>query len=620
MKYINCFNVSLKKAKLSYTVLLMVISILFSAVFLGYDSDNYYHETYFKNTENELNIYRINGDEPGPTLLIFGGIHNEPGGYLTADQYVDLPLRKGNLIIVPRTNFQAIINDQRETDGDMNRLFDLDEPRYEDDYEMEIVLVLKQLISECDYLLNLHDGSGFFRPDFIDDLHNPNRFGQSIITDIEYYSNNGNGDGINLREIAERICNTVNKDISIEEHHFRYNNHNTFSETTIHKEQRKSATYYALSTYNIPAFGIETSKDIGEFDQRVRYQSMIVDAFMEEIGIIKDSIRYPIDDPYLKFITVSVNNEVPMVFVNNSTINIRRGDQINIKHIEANYDRGLHADIIDFGSSNDFNKVVAVYSNTSIKIRKDSFDCGEININISENPIVDNRSNYQSVYPDVEGFIVRVNGIIKSVKNEGTFQILKGDKLELLDTSPSIEFYPEYYMNFFGYYSRTNRVNTGDDRNYVINTDTDLLPEFSIGDGKEYLVKLEKDEENVLGQMRIRLIEPELKHLVLKFNNGNKSLLENGDEFKFTWERSVEIIDVETNIPNNTGIRIDVRGFAGGDDGNDMNRPIDIYKELQTEYSSDSNGKIYAIEVFYFDKKIGTAYLNLNEVPERRNN
>ena len=40
---------------------------------------NTLQEVYFKNTEYELNIYRISGTEPVPTILIIGGIHNEPG-------------------------------------------------------------------------------------------------------------------------------------------------------------------------------------------------------------------------------------------------------------------------------------------------------------------------------------------------------------------------------------------------------------------------------------------------------------------------------------------------------------------------------------------------------------
>ncbi len=51
-------------------------------------------------------MYTIKGSEPGPTLLLMGGIQgDEPGGYLAADLYPDLSLKKETMIVVPRANF-----------------------------------------------------------------------------------------------------------------------------------------------------------------------------------------------------------------------------------------------------------------------------------------------------------------------------------------------------------------------------------------------------------------------------------------------------------------------------------------------------------------------------------
>ncbi len=83
-------------------------------------------------------------------------------------------------MVVPRANFQTIIEDVRSVLGDMNQLFNLDEPRFENDHAMEIVEILKGLIAESDMMLNLHDGWGSYRDDYIDEMHNPLRLGQSI--------------------------------------------------------------------------------------------------------------------------------------------------------------------------------------------------------------------------------------------------------------------------------------------------------------------------------------------------------------------------------------------------------------------------------------------------------
>ncbi|MFH1068618.1 MAG: M99 family carboxypeptidase catalytic domain-containing protein, partial [Candidatus Glassbacteria bacterium] len=114
------------------------------------------HKTYFENTDYELHVYEIRGYDAGPTMMIIGGIQgDEPGGYLSADLYADLSLQKGNLIVVPRANFHAILLNERGPNGDMNRKF-ADGRRQ--DIEARIVEILKELMSRSDVLLNLHDG------------------------------------------------------------------------------------------------------------------------------------------------------------------------------------------------------------------------------------------------------------------------------------------------------------------------------------------------------------------------------------------------------------------------------------------------------------------------------
>lgn len=142
----------------------------------GDDSDL----VYFPNAAYELNIYKIKGKKPGKTLMLIGGIQgNEPGGFLSADLYADMRLEKGNLIVVPRANFYSIITNQRGPNGDMNRKFNLEDNA--STMEDQIVSILKKLISESDYLLNLHDGAGYYHPTYIDKWRNPGLFGQSIV-------------------------------------------------------------------------------------------------------------------------------------------------------------------------------------------------------------------------------------------------------------------------------------------------------------------------------------------------------------------------------------------------------------------------------------------------------
>jgi len=118
--------------------------------------------------------------------MLIGGIQgNEPGGFLSADLYADMSLEKGNLIVVPRANFYSILLNKRGPHGDMNRKFTHEDAT--DSMEDKIVSILKKLIGQSDYLLNLHDGSGYYYHEFIDKWRNPRRFGQSIIADCKAY-------------------------------------------------------------------------------------------------------------------------------------------------------------------------------------------------------------------------------------------------------------------------------------------------------------------------------------------------------------------------------------------------------------------------------------------------
>ena len=105
------------------------IMILASSVWAGSSLGQIQEQVFLRNTDHELHVYRIFGEKPGKTIMLIGGIQgDEPGGYLTADLYAAVHLKKGNLIVVPRANFYSILLNQRQgLTGDMNRKFASDE-------------------------------------------------------------------------------------------------------------------------------------------------------------------------------------------------------------------------------------------------------------------------------------------------------------------------------------------------------------------------------------------------------------------------------------------------------------------------------------------------------------
>ena len=264
------------------------------------------HLIYFEGTDYELHVFKITGEKPGNTLMIIGGIQgNEPGGYLSADLYADLSLIQGQLIVVPRANFLSILKGTRGVNHDMNRRFAGPRQRL---YEDEVVSVLKRLMAESTVLLNLHDGSGFYNPTYLNEHRNPKRYGQSIIADTDRFFSPKLGQEVSLKDICERVLTRINPLVKNPQHRFRFNNHRTSSPNTIHAEQRKSATYYAITKLGIPAFGVETSKDIERDDLKVRYQTMIINEFMHEFGIIPQYPGIRLDPPKLKYLIIEVSS------------------------------------------------------------------------------------------------------------------------------------------------------------------------------------------------------------------------------------------------------------------------------------------------------------------------
>jgi len=339
------------------------------------------HDVYFANTEHELHVFRIYGKKPGKTIMLIGGIQgDEPGGYLTADLYADITLKKGNLIVVPRANFYSILLNQRNgLTGDMNRKFD-DLDKSQTSMEQEIVSILKELIDQADCLLNLHEGSGFYSPEWVSDMENPDCFGQSIIFDAAEYFSEQKQQPIVLAQMADTIISRVNTQIEDPRYHFRANNHDTVSPDTHHPEQRKSATYYALTRAHIPAFGVETSKSIRSNSQKVNFQKMVVNEFMSYLGIEPETPGPHMEQTQLNYVLIKINDGFPYAVPNETTIEVSPGDEVVVTDIIANYNRGLAADFLGMGSYNDLRLPFKISQTTRVAIRKDAETCGWVDI------------------------------------------------------------------------------------------------------------------------------------------------------------------------------------------------------------------------------------------------
>ncbi len=450
--------------------LMMFLLIAGAQSFAGQKS----HVVYFEGEENELHVYRINGSRPGKTLLIIGGIQgDEPGGFLAADFFADFLLEKGNLIVVPRANFPSILKQERKINQDMNRKFlDDDIPNY----EAKVVDVLKKLICESDCFLNLHEGSGIYSKTWESDQKNPQRFGQSIIADGTILEANQSRGEINLAHMAQRVIGKINRHIVNKEHYFHFNNHNTNSPDSSHKEQLKSATYYAYNVCNIPAFGIESAKSL-PLEQKVRQHIHAINGFMEILEIVPQTPAIDLKKPEMQYMIISVNGSIPVVVGKMQRLKIQKGDTIQVHDIVANYERGLSIDVIGLGNQfNDMKNKLIVNESTRIEAKKDFYKCGSVFLDVEPGDFKPGQQLMVSESRDtpVLKYKLKINGKLKIIDNYDHVVIQQGDQLIIEDILSGMVDPSAYVVNFKGFVGNLQN-NAGEDRGYVIDTAKDVL-------------------------------------------------------------------------------------------------------------------------------------------------
>ncbi len=218
------------------------------------------------------------GVDDNNTLLVVGGIQgDEPGGFMAASLLAThYDITKGSVWIVPNLNFYSIIKRSRGPYGDMNRKF-ADLPKHDPEYH--IVDRIKSYIASdtVKLVVNLHDGSGFFRYKYIDKLHSPHRWGQCSIIDQEKVEAAKYG---NLKDISQQICDHVNQYLIKEEHSYRLHDTQTAKGN---QEMAKTLTYFAINKGKA-AFGNEASKELPTHE-RVYYHLLALEKYMKIMGI-----------------------------------------------------------------------------------------------------------------------------------------------------------------------------------------------------------------------------------------------------------------------------------------------------------------------------------------------
>ncbi|MBF7049169.1 deacylase [Campylobacter volucris] len=294
------------------------------------------------------------------TVLILGGIQgDEPGGFHAASLLLsDYNITKGKIIVVPNLAFESIIARNRGNFGDLNRKFanlDKNDPDY------HTIERIKELIltPEINMVINLHDGSGFYRPKYENKDKNPNRWGNTSIIDQSEVNSTKYAD---LENIAKEAVENINKALVTQEH--QYHLKNTKTQEKNDKDMLKALTYFVVSNHKA-AFANEASKNLPTH-LRVYYHLLAIEYYLKkanieftrtfeltpngvykaiekplEVRLFNDKILIYLDrpNPTIKFLPFPVNqalnyeasNEITAVISGKNSYSINYGNRLQTR-------------------------------------------------------------------------------------------------------------------------------------------------------------------------------------------------------------------------------------------------------------------------------------------------
>ena len=209
------------------------------------------------------------GSEPGPVVLVTGGVHgNEPAGSAAADQIRHWPVRRGRLVVVPKVNTLGLQAETRwfpplkddETQRDLNRNFPTADRHLP---QSPVAEALWELVNDQqpDFVIDLHEGFDFH-------ISNPKSVGSSIIFSTSE----------KRRSLADRMLAAVNADIESQDRQFELLSRSGAA--------KGSLVRACTDRLGIDSFILETTYREQPLSLRVRQHRRMMSTLLQEIGLI----------------------------------------------------------------------------------------------------------------------------------------------------------------------------------------------------------------------------------------------------------------------------------------------------------------------------------------------
>jgi predicted deacylase len=212
-------------------------------------------------------VYRIQSDNPGPTVFICGGAHgNEPAGAIAAERIDHWPITQGGLIVVPRANVPALQAFKRYTPGLKTNVSNLNRnyPRAGKDEAPrgEQAEAIWKLVQEThpDWVLDLHEGYDFHQV-------NKKSVGSSIIPFTNQLA----------VAAADRMIAAVNRTIPDQDETVRF--------TRLGLPIDGSLARAVGEHLRVPAMIVETTFKL-PLETRVQHHETVVHALLQHLGMM----------------------------------------------------------------------------------------------------------------------------------------------------------------------------------------------------------------------------------------------------------------------------------------------------------------------------------------------
>jgi hypothetical protein len=519
--------------------------------------------------------------------MVLAAIHgDETAPHLAADHFADMALKKGNLILIPRANLPSIMANKRLINHDMNRRFATTRAVT---YEDEVVSVIKKYMHQSDIFLNLHEGGGFYRHTWEGPNHNPLKYGQCLIADADSLFIPEKDKVIRLKEIAEAVIHEINKHITVEEHLYRFNNHDTLNPRTSHAEQRRSASFYGLTQAHIPSYGVEVSRQLPSEALKKEYILLIVNEFMRYLDIQKAPtpvLHNP--TPILHYLRVTIDGEKRYVEPND-IIYLDSGATLSVVDIVTNYARGNYASVVGLGNRNDISKSFRITRDTEIRVFHDSRTIARIPVRT--------KSDTRLVF---DGFRVSIldDNTAHNVMIGDTLVVTEGAEIEIigaLNRDPAIS------ITIAGATPRRR------DGRLIVDTGA-MDPRFAINHMRNlYEIVISENNKRVAqAYLRIRDIQAFGLHIT---HNGKEMVLAPGDTLITRYNDILYIHDVELNGLATDKVKVNFAGYIVHQHKEAEDRGGNIHLNssgLIPRFAVNAARDTYEIHVLYKQKRYAT--------------